>query len=74
VVRNQSLIDMWSQGRPMPPGPLLDYVLENFTPIGRRRGYELLVRSEAAEREGSAPPSPGYHRAGEAPGEAADGR
>jgi hypothetical protein len=52
VVRNQSLVAMWARGRPLPPGPLVDYLAENFTPIASRRGYELLVRTRAAEKEG----------------------
>ena len=75
VVRNQSLIDMWSEGRPLPHGPLLDYLTEHFTPIDRRRGYELLVRSELAAQEGgSVRPESRYHRAAELPAEGGDGR
>ena len=45
VLRNPELVQFWSQGRPLPQGPLLGYIDGQFEPVGRVAGYEILARS-----------------------------
>lgn len=43
VVKNQSIIDFWSQGRPVPRQPVVDFIDQNFTDGGTYGDYQLLV-------------------------------
>jgi hypothetical protein len=44
VVKNQSMIDFWSQGRPVPDRPLVDYIDSGFVGAASFGDYQLLVR------------------------------
>jgi hypothetical protein len=44
VVKNQSLIDFWTQGRKMPTSPLVDFIDQSFVRIGSYGDYEVLIR------------------------------
>jgi hypothetical protein len=43
VVRNQSMIRFWAEGRPVPDGPLLRFIDSSFAPDGTFGDYELLI-------------------------------
>lgn len=43
VVKNQQVIDMWAEGRPVPRRPLVDYIDGNFADGGSYGDYQLLV-------------------------------
>lgn len=45
VVKNQSVIDFWTGGRAPPRGPIVDFINEDFVPVGDFGDYQLLVRS-----------------------------
>jgi len=45
VVKNQLVIDFWSEGRPVPRRPLVDFIEQNFVEAGTYGDYELLVRA-----------------------------
>jgi len=44
VVKNQSMIDFWSQGRPVPDRPLVHYIDSGFVGAASFGDYQLLVR------------------------------
>jgi hypothetical protein len=44
VVKNQTLIDFWAQGRPVPAQPMVDFIDSSFVPSATFGDYELLVR------------------------------
>ena len=44
VVKDQSVIDFWSEGRPVPNRPLVEFINAGFTPAGQYGDYELLTR------------------------------
>ena len=44
VVKNQSIIDFWAQGRPVPRQPVVDFIEQNFTDGGVYGDYQLLVQ------------------------------
>jgi hypothetical protein len=44
VVENDGIVAYWAQGRPIPRGPLLDYIQQNFMPEYSVGGYTILVR------------------------------
>jgi len=44
VVKNQTLIDFWTQGRTIPTGPLVDFIDQNFAHVGSYGDYEVLIR------------------------------
>jgi len=45
ILRNQSLVDLWANGRPVPRRPLLTWIERRFSPAADLGGgYELLVR------------------------------
>ena len=44
VVKNQTLIDFWAQGRTVPPGPLVAFIDQNFVKKKSYGDYALLVR------------------------------
>jgi len=44
VVKNQTLIDFWAQGRQVPPQPVVDFIDASFMPSATFGDYELLVR------------------------------
>src|SRR4029077_84142 len=44
VVKNQTLIDFWAQGRPVPSQPVVDFIVSSFVPDATFGDYELLVR------------------------------
>lgn len=44
VVKNQTLIDFWAQGRPVPPQPVVDFIDASFMPSASFGDYEVLVR------------------------------
>ena len=44
VVKNQTLIDFWAQGRPIPPQPVVDFIDASFIPSATFGDYEILVR------------------------------
>jgi hypothetical protein len=48
VVRSASALNLWNRDRPLPPGPLVDYLLENFTPAAHRGDFTLLARRKAS--------------------------
>ena len=48
VVKNQSLIDFWTQGHSVPVGPLVDFIDEDFVDAGSYGDYELLIRREGS--------------------------
>ena len=43
AVRNQKILKDWAMDRPLPEGPLLDYIARELRPIGRHGRYELLA-------------------------------
>jgi hypothetical protein len=43
VVRNDVVVKFWGQGRPVPSGPLIDFIQTNFVSSGSYGDYELLV-------------------------------
>ena len=45
VVKNQRLIDFWTQGRPVPERPLIRFIAASFADDGSFGDYELLVRA-----------------------------
>ncbi len=45
VIKNQKLIDFWTDGRPAPSGPLVDFIDNNFVEAGIYGDNELLVRA-----------------------------
>lgn len=45
VVRDQTVVDFWAEGRPIPDRPLVDYIVSSFAPSGTFGDYELLVRN-----------------------------
>ena len=45
LVKNQKQIDFWTQGRPAPSGPLVDFIGGNFVESGTYGDYELFVRA-----------------------------
>ena len=46
VIKNQHVIDMWAQGRPIPPSPLVDFINREFVHDSSYGDYELLVRRD----------------------------
>ena len=44
VVKNQTLIDFWTQGRPVPSRPVVNFIDTSFMPSATFGDYELLVR------------------------------
>ena len=44
VVKNQSIIDFWAQGRPVPRQPVVDFIEQNFADGGTYGDYQLLVQ------------------------------
>jgi hypothetical protein len=44
VVKNQTLIDFWAQGRAVPPQPVVEFIDSTFMPSATFGDYELLVR------------------------------
>ena len=44
VVKNQAVIDFWSEGRPVPSRPLVDFIQTGFVQFRSYGDYELLVR------------------------------
>jgi hypothetical protein len=44
VVKNQTIVDFWAQGRPVPKQPLVDFIDQNFVVAGTYGDYQLLVR------------------------------
>src|SRR4029077_16193930 len=44
VVKNQTLIDFWAQGRQVPAQPVVDFIDSSFVPDTPFGDYELLVR------------------------------
>jgi hypothetical protein len=44
VVKDQTVIDFWAEGRQVPNRPLLKYIANQFTPDRAFGDYELLVR------------------------------
>jgi hypothetical protein len=44
VVKNQSIIDFWAQGRPVPRQPVVDFIDQNFADAGAYGDYQLLVQ------------------------------
>jgi hypothetical protein len=44
VVKNQTLIDFWAQGRPVPSQPVVDFIDASFTTSAKFGDYEVLVR------------------------------
>ena len=50
VVELPWMLQMWTQGRPIPDAPLARYVAHGFSLHSRHGDYELLVRSPAASR------------------------
>ena len=45
LVKNQKQIDFWTQGRPAPSGPLVDFIGGDFVESGTYGDYELFVRA-----------------------------
>lgn len=45
LVLDRHALAAWQQGRPLPPGPLVDFLARDFAPAGRWGGYELQIRS-----------------------------
>ena len=43
-LRHEALAQGWQRGRPLPDGPLVDYLSRNFVLLESRGGYEILVR------------------------------
>lgn len=46
VIKNQHVIDMWAQGRPIPRLPLVDFIDQEFVHDSSYGDYELLVRMD----------------------------
>lgn len=46
LVKNQKLVDFWTNGWPAPSGPLVDFIKGNFVGAGTYGDYELLVRNQ----------------------------
>lgn len=44
VLKNQTLIDFWAQGRQVPPQPVVDFIEASFVPSATFGDYEVLVR------------------------------
>lgn len=44
VVKSQTVIDFWSEGRQVPNRPLVEYIRTGFVRVGSYGDYELLVR------------------------------
>jgi len=44
VVKNQSIIDFWAQGRPVPRQPVVDFIDQNFADGATYGDYQLLVQ------------------------------
>jgi hypothetical protein len=44
VVKNQTLIDFWAQGRQVPSQPVVDFIDASFMPSATFGDYELLAR------------------------------
>ena len=44
VVKNQAVIDFWSQGRQVPSRPLVEYIDSGFVDGGTYGDYQLLIR------------------------------
>jgi len=44
VLRNQSIVRFWAAGRPVPNGPLVEFIDQGFVSRGSYGDYELLVR------------------------------
>jgi hypothetical protein len=40
-------VEAWAQGRPLPSGPLLAYIMREFRPAGEHGAYRILVRRSA---------------------------
>lgn len=43
VVKDQAVVDFWAEGRPVPSGPLIEYIDNTFRPDRVFGDYELLV-------------------------------
>ena len=46
VIRNQAVVDFWAEGRPIPNGPLVEYINRSFRLEQRFGDYEVLVRNQ----------------------------
>jgi hypothetical protein len=46
VIKNQRVLDMWAQGRPIPQRPLVDFIDQEFVHDSWYGDYELLVRAD----------------------------
>ncbi|MHB8588181.1 MAG: hypothetical protein ACYDA0_04910 [Candidatus Dormibacteraceae bacterium] len=44
VVRNDAVVKFWAEGRPVPRGPLIDFIDTNFVISGSYGDYDLLVQ------------------------------
>src|SRR5262245_8384111 len=44
AVRNRSYIRFWGQGRPVPDGPLVQFIERAFQPFESKDGYDVLLR------------------------------
>jgi hypothetical protein len=45
LLRQEGLAQGWQRGRPLPDGPLVDYLSRNFVPLESRGGYEILIHA-----------------------------
>jgi hypothetical protein len=43
VVRNSAVVKFWAEGRPIPPGPLIDFIETSFVVSSSYGDYDLLV-------------------------------
>jgi hypothetical protein len=48
VVRNEADVDFWAKGRPVPQGPLTDFIETNFAVSSSYGDYDLLTRVDTA--------------------------
>jgi hypothetical protein len=44
VVKNDAVVNFWAEGRPVPRGPLIDFIESSFTVSGYYGDYALLVQ------------------------------
>lgn len=47
ILRNQAMIDFWRVGRPLPEGPLANYIQTRFLRVEVHGDYEILTRGGA---------------------------
>ncbi len=48
VVRNDAVVKFWAEGRPVPRGPLIDFIDKNFAVSSSYGDYELMTRVDIA--------------------------